>query len=317
MATRGAERLPHVTVIVPVKDRREQMLRCMDALLALDYPSFDVLVADNCSSDGTPEACRERAAGSSVDVAVERIEGSLGAVRNAAAKQTRGEVIAFTDSDCLPDSAWLRAGVAPFVDHESVGVVCGCTLPEQSVDGARWPATLRVEEFSGRYEGANLLFRRDAFEASGGFDDVVGHFWEDTAAGLAILRTGYRAEFVRTAIVRHDVTFPGYRWHLKRAWKQSHVGPVLAAYPELRTDLLWMRYFQRPRSALLLAFYLGLLIGTRNKLALLLTLPYLWLRFPRYKSPTIPRDFAELLLFDTVNVAGAFYGGLKSGRLIL
>src|SRR3954454_1331868 len=107
VAMPGKEGPPHVTVVVPVKDRREQMLRCLDALLALDYPAFDVLIADNGSSDGTPEAFPERASGASVDVEVVAIDGPLGAVRNRAAAMARGEIIAFTDSDCLPQPGWL------------------------------------------------------------------------------------------------------------------------------------------------------------------------------------------------------------------
>ena len=313
----GDAPLPHVTVIVPVKDRRDQMLRCLEAALALDYPGYDVLVADNCSTDGTDEACRERAAASDVPVEVVRLEGSLGEIRNRAIKQTDAEIVAFTDSDCLPQPGWLRAGVQRFVDDPALGVVQGRTLPETSIDGARWPATIQVEGFSGRYEGANLLFRREALIESGGFDEVVGHFWEDTAAGLALKRAGWGAAFEPGALVFHDVTFPGYMWHLRRAWKQSHVGPVLAQYPELRSELFWLRIFQRPRSALLLLFLAGLLLGSRRRAALALTLPYLWLRFPRYPHPRAITDFAELVAFDSVNVAGAFVGAAREGELLL
>lgn len=309
--------LPHVTVIIPVKDRREQMLRCLDAALALDYPDYDVMVADNLSTDGTPEACEERARSSPVAVRVERFGGSLGEMRNRAVARASGEIVAFTDSDCLPQPGWLRAGVQPFLQDPQLGVVQGRTLPEEPIEGARWPATIHVEEFSGRYEGANLLFRREALMQTGGFDEIVGHFWEDTAAGMALKRAGWRAAFAADAVVLHDVTFPGYRWHLKRAWKQSHVGPVLAQYPELRSELFWLRVFQRPRSALLLLFYAGLVFGMRHRIGLLLTLPYLWLRFPRYAHPRAVNDFGELVAFDTVNVAGAFVGAARERELLL
>lgn len=306
-----------MTVIIPVKDRREQMLRCLDAALALDYPDYEVLVADNCSTDGTPEACLERAKSSDIPLRVERFEGSLGEMRNRAVECASGEIVAFTDSDCLPQPGWLRAGVGRFLDDPRLGVVCGRTLPEESIEGARWPATIQVEGWSGRYEGANLLFRREALLQTGGFDEVVGHFWEDTAAGVALKRAGWGATFEPDALVFHDVTFPGYRWHLKRAWKQSHVGPVLKQYPELRTELFWLRIFQRPRSALWLLFVVGIVLAPRTRAALLLTVPYLWLRFPRYPHPRAVGDFAELVAFDSVNVAGAFVGAAREGKLLL
>ena len=57
---------PQVTVAVVVKDRRERMSRCLDALLAQDHDSFEILVCDNGSTDGTVAMVRERAAGASV-----------------------------------------------------------------------------------------------------------------------------------------------------------------------------------------------------------------------------------------------------------
>jgi glycosyltransferase involved in cell wall biosynthesis len=316
VASRGADALPHVTVVVPVKDRREQMLRCLDAVLALDYPTFDVLVADNCSTDGTPDACRERAAGAGVDVRVETIPGPVGAVRNRAAELAGGEIVAFTDSDCLPQPGWLRAGVQPFLDDQHVGVVCGQTLPEEPIDGARWPATIQVDDLTWRFEAANLLFRRDGFVASDGFDEVVGHFWEDTAAGFAMLRDGWRVAFEPNALVLHDVTFPGFAWHVRRGWKQKNLAPVLVAYPEIRERVFWRRNFQRERSALLLAFVAGLVLGPVRRSALLLTLPYLFKRFPRAATPMAVVWFAELVAFDAATVGGTFVGGLRHRQLM-
>ncbi|MBA2439058.1 MAG: glycosyltransferase family 2 protein [Thermoleophilaceae bacterium] len=73
-----------------MKDRRERMLRCLEDLLALDYPSYDVVVLDNLSRDGTPE-------------------GSVGHLRNRGAALARGPTVAYTDSDCSPH-AWLAEG---------------------------------------------------------------------------------------------------------------------------------------------------------------------------------------------------------------
>jgi cellulose synthase/poly-beta-1,6-N-acetylglucosamine synthase-like glycosyltransferase len=312
------ERLPHVTVIVPVKNRRDQMLRCLDALLALDYPSYDVLVADNCSDDDTAAACRERARSSAVPVEVAQFPGTLGAVRNQAAAHARGEVVAYTDSDCLPQPGWLRPAAEHFAANPSVGIVCGRTLPEESIANTRWPATRELSSFSGRYEGCNVFYRREALTATAGFEEERGFFWEDTAAGFAMRAAGWEAEFEPDALVLHDVTYPGYRWHLVRAWKQAlALGDVLKLYPQMRAELFWMRIFQRPRSALFILFVLGLLTARRTKLGVLLALPYVWLRFPRYPHPRALGDFGELVLFDAANVAGAAIGGVKAGEPVV
>jgi cellulose synthase/poly-beta-1,6-N-acetylglucosamine synthase-like glycosyltransferase len=294
------------------------MLRCLDALLALDYPNYSVVVVDNCSSDGTAEACRERAARSAVNVEVLRLEGTVGHVRNRAVEHVDADVVAFTDSDCLPQRDWLRAGVVPFIEDPKVGIVCGRTLPEVPVDGARWPATIEVSGFSWRFHACNLLLRRDALlESDGGFDETVGHFWEDTAAGFAILRAGWEAGYAHDALVLHDVTFPGYSWHLRRALKQAHIGPVVARYPEIRSKLFWLHVFQRPRSALFVGFLAGLLLARRHRWALLLAVPYVVHRFPRSPDLRAPQYFAELVAFDGANVASGVVGGLRHGELVV
>ena len=199
-----------VSVAVPVFNRRERMLRCMEALLAQDHPDYEVLVLDNGSTDGTLEACQAIAETAPVPVRVLELAGSVGAIRNEAARITDRELIAFTDSDCIPEAGWLSALTAPLQTDPAVGVVCGITRAEEAfTDG--WPATMEVPEWTGRFESCNIAFRTEALRDSAGFDEEVGHFWEDTAAGYALLRAGWGTAFAPAAVVAHDVTYPGFQ----------------------------------------------------------------------------------------------------------
>src|SRR5207302_6607656 len=222
---------PHVTVAVPVKDRRDRMLRCLDAVLAQDYPDYDVIVLDNGSTDGTREACHERAQDASVPVQVEVIEGRVGRVRNVGARIASGEIIAYTDSDCLPSPRWLSAAVPAF-DDPAVGVVTGTTLPEDPPPYKPWHATMEVIEQTWHFESCNVFFRREPLIDAGGFDDDLGHFGEDTIAGWTMLRAGWQAKFVPEALVYHDVTYPGRNWHLRRVGKYGKMAAVVSRFPE-------------------------------------------------------------------------------------
>jgi cellulose synthase/poly-beta-1,6-N-acetylglucosamine synthase-like glycosyltransferase len=309
--------LPSVSVAIPVKDRRERMLRCLEAVLALDYPRYDVLVLDNESSDGTAEACRELARAAPVPVRVETMAGTVGHLRNHAAEVAAGEILAFTDSDCMPDAGWLRAGVGPFGDS-GIGIVQGKTLPEPGVEMVGWDATIEVTEYSGRFESCNLLIRRDALRASEGFDEVVGHFWEDTAAGWSILREGWRPAFAASAVVYHDVTHPGFGWWLRRGLRYGNAASVVRRHPELRREFLFARFFLRPRNAKLVAALVGLSLAPVDRRALLLAAPYAWYRRPRKLHP---HDFTvgviKPLLLDLSILAGMLRGSMRHRSLVL
>lgn len=307
---------PHITVAVPVKDRRERMLRCLDSLLALNYPSYDVLVLDNGSSDGTGEACRERAANAPVPVRVEVVEGSVGRVRNVAARMAQGELIAYTDSDCMVDPGWLGTAARRFGDPR-VGVVTGRTVPETEGPYERWPATIEVSEQTWRFESCNVLFRRAPFVSTAGFHEEIGHFWEDTAAGWAMLKAGWNAVFEPGAIVVHDVTYPGLRWYLSRGRKYGNAAAVIRRYPELRRELLWCRVFLRPRTAAVAFAVAGALLRPLLRRAPLATVPYLWIRLPRRATVAAARLSLEYVLFDLSILVGLIEGSLRWRTLVL
>lgn len=312
---------PRVTVAVPVKDRREQMQRCLDSLLAQDHPSYEILVLDNESSDGTPEAVLERAAGSAVPVRVEVVPGTVGHVRNRAGELALGEYLAFTDSDCIADPGWLTAAERALDADPRLGAVQGRTLPEEEIVHG-WPATIRVEGFTGLYESCNLVFRREAFLASDGFDEEVGHFWEDTAAGYALRRAGWECAYTPDALIYHDVTYPGFWWHVRRMQKNAHLAPVLARYPEMRRDLLFWRIFLQDRDAMFLGLLAAIALGRRLPVARLLALPYLHFVLTGRTGRLIEewwdaKHYAQSVVYDSARVVGLLRGGLRNGRIVL
>jgi cellulose synthase/poly-beta-1,6-N-acetylglucosamine synthase-like glycosyltransferase len=308
---------PAVTVAVPVKDRRERMLRCLDALLELDYSDYEVLICDNRSTDGTAEACARHAEGSSVPVRVEVIEGSVGHVRNRAAQLGTGELIAYTDSDCMPQRGWLAGAVKPFADPE-IGVVQGMTLPDPGEEVRAGSATIEVRGYTRRFESCNLIVRREAFLRTPGFDETVGHFWEDTAAGWAMLRAGWRGAFAPDAVVFHDVTNPGLGWWMRRGLRYGNASAVVRRYPEIRDGLLWHRYFTRPRTAKAAAAAVGLALAPVSRWALLLAVPYARERRPRTLDPgLLMTETIQPVLFDAAVLAGTVRESIRHRCLVL
>jgi glycosyltransferase involved in cell wall biosynthesis len=313
-------RAPRITVAVVVRDRRDRMLRCLEAILAQDHPSFEVLVLDNESVDGTSEAVREVARTAAVPVRVDVVGGSVGRLRNEAVRRARGEILAFTDSDCAPAPGWLAAGDAAMAADRRLGVVQGRTMPDVAPESlGRWPNTQRIEGFTSLYECCNIFYRTSALRGANGFDEKprLSAFGEDTAAGWSLRRLGWREAYAPAALVHHDVTYPGLAWHLRRALRYEVFPSLVREYPELRDQLFWRRWFLAKRYAGYLLAVIGLLGALRRRPLLVLALPYVAYRRPaRWDGPHL-RGQIEGAMYDTAAFVGLVRGSIRSRRVVL
>jgi glycosyltransferase involved in cell wall biosynthesis len=301
-----------VTVCVVVKDRRALMLRCLEAVLA-EMPD-EVVVVDNGSTDGTWEVLQE-AAEHEPRLRLAQDRGSLGAIRNHAVRLATSDVVAFTDSDCRPRPGWLRAGLAALAD--GVGVVQGRTVPDRSPT-ARWSATQDIGRFSGLFEACNVFFRREVLLGTKGFDEDIGFFGEDTAAGWAVERAGWSSAWAEDAVVEHVVTEPGFAWHLRRTRGYANWPALLKAFPEKR-DLLWHKAFLRSRSAETDALVAGLVLSLviRDPLPLVLGAPFAWRHRVRGLSRQAVLDAGGSGLFDLAVLVALVRGSVRHRTVVL
>ena len=107
--------LPRASVIVPVYNAQATLDRCVESLLALEYPAdrVELIFVDNASTDATAEILRRRA--DTIRVLRESKRGAA-AARNAGLRVAGGQVVAFTDADCVVEPGWL---------HNLVGALTG------------------------------------------------------------------------------------------------------------------------------------------------------------------------------------------------
>jgi len=99
-----------VSIIVPVFNGENELPHCLSALMSQDYPAekIQIILADNGSTDKTLEIARYF---NRVELVEEREVQSSYAARNKALKFATGEIIGFTDSDCIPGSGWISSAV--------------------------------------------------------------------------------------------------------------------------------------------------------------------------------------------------------------
>lgn len=299
-----------VCVAVVVKDRREQLARCLDAVAVQDRAPDELLVVDNGSTDGTLELLRSRG------VRVVEQAGPLGRARQAAVDATTSDLLAFTDSDCRPRPGWLSALLAALTP--GAAVVQGRTVAAPG-EQRRWSSTQQIDSFSHLYECCNLLYRTAVLREAGGFDVTTGFFGEDTAAGWRVRRLAGPGVFAPDAVVEHDVTHPGAAWHLRRALRYAAWPRLVGEFPEMRAELLHRRWFLRRRSVSVDLAAAGLLTAalTGRRAPLLAAVP--WLRAHRPSRPGAAgiADSAAGLAFDAAVLAGLVTGSVKERRVVL
>jgi O-antigen biosynthesis protein len=199
--------LPRVSVVVAVYNGAETLDQCIQSLRVLEYPGPEpeLIVVDNGSRDGTLallDRHRDR-----VTVAHERRRGAA-AARNTGVRQASGEVVAFTDADCVVDSAWLRHLVQPLRDPR-VGIAGGTILSAEP----RTTVTLFGERIHDHHKAIQVYrphyaitmswaSRREVLQRLGGFDESFLRA-QDVDLAYRIQQTGLTLSFVPEAIVYH------------------------------------------------------------------------------------------------------------------
>ena len=93
------ERTPLISVIVPIYKAEKYLHRCVDSLLAQTFQDFEVLLVDDGSPDRSGEICDEYAKKDSRVRVFHKENGGVGSARNLGLKASKGEWIAFLDSD--------------------------------------------------------------------------------------------------------------------------------------------------------------------------------------------------------------------------
>ncbi len=192
-----------VSIVIATRDRANFLARALDSLEAqVDAPAFDVIVADNGSSDATPDVVAERAQRGSL--AVRRVfvpQPNRGAARNAGVAEATGDVIVFVDDDVwLPEgfvAAHARAHDGVFPTAVSGPII---NVPSYAVQPKPGPLNYSRAFFC----TCNVSVPRAAFLAAGGFDasfDLYG--WEDTELGLRLRKRDVRRAFAWAAYLYH------------------------------------------------------------------------------------------------------------------
>ena len=272
------------TIVIPTHNRRSLLERLLIALLALDYDkdAYEIIVVHNYTQDGTEEMVASMAAGSAVSLRYykKNYKGPA-ASRSFGASVANHEVIAFIDDDCVPTQGWLAEAEKYFQKNKALGLLQGRTIPMPNQPRHLLEKTILIDKQSIYFETCNIFYRRETYEAVGGFSpDFIEKFYgEDTDLGWKVKLAGYPCEFSQEAEVHHEVFKVSYwRW-LKEPLFFVNLPYLVGKVSPLRA-FMFKRYFLTTDTCLFYGVLFALIALPFYPLAsLLLALPYFVFRY--------------------------------------
>ncbi len=287
-----------ISVVIPAYNAQETLEQCLSALTKQTHPadSYEVIVVDDGSTDLTGKIAQDYAVRY-----IRQVNQGPAAARNNGVRQARGDIILFTDADCVPDNNWISEMLKPF-DEAQVAAVKGAYRTRQHSLSARF-AQLEFEERFELLKKADSIdmvdtysagFRRDIFLELGGFDTsfpVANN--EDTELSYRMSAQGYKMVFSPQAIVchlRHSDTIIKYA-RLK-FWRGYWRMVVYKKFPD---KMLKDSYTPQTLKLQILFLYAALL---------LLPLAAMW---PAFEFPF----FLSLTAFGIVCIPFGFFVGIR------
>jgi glycosyltransferase involved in cell wall biosynthesis len=197
---------PGISIVIPAHNEGKRIARCLEALRnqSLDRGQYEVIVVDDGSEDDTVDVAARQGAR-----VVRQPRKGAAAARNRGIDEARGEIILFTDADCIPEEHWAERLSTPLTQPDVQGAVGRINTRQD-----HWVACLTQVELNERYSRMGRQERID-FVGSGTcgfkrsllcrnrFDESFG--WaEDLELSFRLANGGNRMIFVPDAVVEHD-----------------------------------------------------------------------------------------------------------------
>lgn len=260
--------IPRISVIIPAKDSQNSLPACLEAVCHQDgfvfSRDYEVILVDDGSQDQTAQI--GRAHGVKV---ISQANAGPAAARNKGVEYAKGELILFTDADCVPTADWIKEMVTPFQDENVVGVK-GAYLCREKNGVARFVqqefeykylalAQLPKIDFIDTYSAA---YRKKIFSDNNGFDPRFPvPSVEDQEFSFRLARKGYTLMFANGARVfhSHDLSVMEY---IRRKWGIGYWKAFMLRWlPEKTLSDSYTPASQRLQILLLAAFLLSVVIG--------------------------------------------------------
>jgi mycofactocin system glycosyltransferase len=205
--------IPTISIIIPVKNRPRDIQECLRSLASLDYPKnkVEIIAVNDGSTDSTAKVIQ------TFNIRAIHLPQSIGAsaCRNLAAREANGDLLGFTDSDCVVHPNWLKE-LVPYFEEEKIGIVGGYVSNfyyrsaldryedmKSSLNMGPHPFRAEDGKSSTAYvPSCNLIVRGKAFLEAGGFQEDL-NVGEDVDLCWRVKKLGYHLLYLPQGEVKH------------------------------------------------------------------------------------------------------------------
>ena len=210
---------PRVSVVVCTYNGSRVIRDCLEGLMRLDYPDFEVIVVNDGSTDQTAQIVSEYPFR-----LISTENRGLSAARNTGMLAATGEIVAYTDDDARPDPHWLQYLAHSFKKYGFAGVggpnlaPAGDGLVADCVANAPGGPVhvLLFDRIAEHIPGCNMAFRHDVLQEVGGCDPLYRVAGDDVDLCWRVQQAGGTIGFHPAALVWHH-----RRNFVKTYWKQQ------------------------------------------------------------------------------------------------
>ena len=228
-----------LSVIIPTYQRPELLIRCIDAIASQSMKpgDYEVIVVTDGPDAGTAAAVQKLVQGypeHTIKVLATEIKGGPAAARNMGWRNSLGELIAFTDDDCIPDKEWLMSFRDAYVgrEHPAIAFTGKTVVPISSPPS---DYELNISHLStADFITANCAVSRNALKEVNGFDERFTMAWrEDSDLHFKLMLAGIPVKREPRAVVTHPVRKHNWAVSLKDEKKGIFNVLLYKKYPRL------------------------------------------------------------------------------------
>jgi glycosyltransferase involved in cell wall biosynthesis len=232
--------LPALSIVVIGRNEGQRLVRCLESIasISVEHKHVEVLYVDSASSDGSPETAA-RLGAQTIALKVTHPTAALG--RNAGWKQAIAEYILFLDGDTILHPDFPARAFESMLANESVAAVWGHrreTHPENSIYNRILDLDWIYPPGPAEFCGGDVLMRRSALEAAGGYDGtlIAG---EEPELCRRMRALGYQILHIDAPMTGHDLEMRRFGQYWKRALRAGHAYAEVSSRFRRTGDPFW------------------------------------------------------------------------------